>query len=92
MLQTDIKNDQVVAPPTRMQRKFKRIFGSGKQTTGLFVQGFKMGGLVGSGFGAAVGTYQAIQMRNPAVIPLAMLGTGFTFGCTMGLSAVIRSD
>ena len=56
------------------------------------MQGFKMGGLVGSGFGAAVGTYQAIQMRNPAVIPLAMLGTGFTFGCTMGLSAVIRSD
>ena len=74
-----------------MQRKFKRIFGSAGQTTNLFFAGFKMGGLVGGGFGAAIGTYQAIQMRNMAVIPLAMVGTGFTFGCTMGLSAVIRS-
>eukprot|EP00806_Schmidingerella_arcuata_P006723 Macronucleus_7132.p2 GENE.Macronucleus_7132~~Macronucleus_7132.p2 ORF type:complete len:127 (+),score=14.84 Macronucleus_7132:1-381(+) len=90
-LKTDIKNETVARPPTRIERKFKRIFGAAGQTSNLFVTGFKMGALVGGGFGAAIGTYQAVKMRNFAVIPLAMVGTGFSFGCTMGLSAMIRS-
>ena len=35
-LKTDIRNDTVERPPTRLERKFKRIFGSASQTTTLF--------------------------------------------------------
>ena len=38
-LQKDLK-DPVVAPPTRMQRKFNRIFGAGKDTSNMMVTGF----------------------------------------------------
>ena len=61
---TDVRNkNDEQAPPTRMQRKFKRLFGSGKETTMIFVQGFKMGSLVGGAFGFLIGTYQAVQLR-----------------------------
>ena len=53
-------NDEIVKPPTRIQRKMNRLFGSGKETTVMFTQGFMMGGLVGGGIGAAYGTYSAI--------------------------------
>ena len=32
-LKTDIRNDTVARPPTRLERKFKRIFSAGGQTT-----------------------------------------------------------
>ena len=91
-LQTDIRNDVIARPPTRIERKFKRIFGAAGQTSQLFITGFKMGGLVGGVFGGVMGTYQAIQMRSIMVIPLAMLGSGFSFGCCMGLGMAIRSS
>ena len=53
-------NDEVVLPPTRMQRKMRRLFGSGKHTTQMFTQGFMMGSLVGGFIGAFYGTYTAI--------------------------------
>ena len=56
-LKTDIKNDTVQRPPTRLERKFKRIFSAGGHTTLLFTTGFKMGALVGGGFGGVMGTY-----------------------------------
>ena len=53
----------VEIPPTRMQRKFKRIFGSGKATSGLFLTGFQMGAMVGGAFGGMFGLMQAVQTR-----------------------------
>ena len=60
MLKTDIKNEIIERPPTRMERKFKRIFGSAGASSQTFLMGFKMGALVGGGFGGVMGTYQAI--------------------------------
>ncbi len=91
-LATDIKKDTIERQPTRMERKFKRIFGAAGTSTGLFVNGFKMGALVGGCFGGVLGTYQAIQMRSFMVIPLAAVGSGFSFGCCMGLGMMIRTS
>ena len=44
-------------PPTRMERKFNRIFGSAGETSQTFVTGFKLGALVGGTFGGILGTY-----------------------------------
>ena len=59
-LQTDLIPEDNTVPPTRMQRKFNRMFGAGKDTSAMMVTGFKMGALVGSGIGAIGGTYTAI--------------------------------
>ena len=51
-----------------------------------------MGALVGGGFGGVMGTYQAIQMRSIVVIPMAMIGSGVSFGFFMGLGMCLRSE
>ena len=53
--QVDMSPQDVEIPPTRIQRKMKRIFGSGKATSGLFVSGFQMGAMVGGTFGGLFG-------------------------------------
>ena len=50
-----------------------------------------MGALVGGAFGGVMGTYQAIQMRSFMVIPIAMVGSGVSFGFFMGLGMTLRS-
>ena len=67
------------------------MFGSAGSTSQTFITGFKMGALVGGAFGGVIGTYQAIQMRSFAVIPMAMVGTGVSFGFFMALGLTIRS-
>ena len=74
-----------------MQRKMKRLFGSGKATSGLFLTGFQMGALVGGAFGGLIGIYQAYQMRSFAIIPMSMIGSGVSFGFFMGLGMTFRS-
>ena len=84
-------NDEVIRPPTRFERKMKRLFGSGVNTTVMFTQGFMMGSLVGGGIGAAVGTFSAIKYRQISLIPLSMVASGFTFGCLMGIGSFTRT-
>ena len=43
-----------------MQKKFKRLFGSGAQATQTFMTGFTMGAGIGGAFGGIIGTYSAI--------------------------------
>ena len=92
-LHTDIKNqEEVKKPPTRMQRKFNRMFGAGKETSAMMVTGFQMGALVGAGTGAIMGTYAAIQSRSFWVLPASMIGSGLSFGCVLSLGMVIRGS
>ena len=77
---------------TRMQRKMQRIFGATKNSSGLFVQGFKMGAVVGCSFGGLIGTYYAIQTRQFAYIPMSMLGSGFSMGFFMAMGMTIRGS
>ena len=59
MFSVDIQPDEPL-PPTRMQRKFKRIFGSGQAGTQVFMTGFTAGAAVGGIFGGLIGCYQAV--------------------------------
>jgi hypothetical protein len=56
----DIKPEVQEKPPTRMQRKMTRIFGSGQATSQIFLTGFMTGAAVGGIFGGLVGCYQAV--------------------------------
>lgn len=85
----DIKPDEP-APPTRIERKMKRIFGSGKTATATFTTGFMAGAAVGGMMGTAVGCYQAYQMRSFLPIPVSILASGTSFGFFMGLGMTIR--
>ena len=88
----DPKKNQVQRPPTRMERKYTRMFGAAGNTSFLFAQGFKMGAAVGCGFGGVFGCYQAYATRNILVIPLAMIMSGGSFGFFMGLGMTFRSE
>ena len=55
-LRTDLL-PEAKRPPTRLERKFNRIFGSAGETSQTFVTGFKLGALVGGTFGGILGTY-----------------------------------
>jgi Reactive mitochondrial oxygen species modulator 1 len=74
-----------------MQRKFKRIFGSGQATSKIFITGFQTGAMVGGIFGGLVGCYQAVVMRSFLPIPVSILATGTSFGFFMGLGMTIRT-
>ena len=39
-LKNEIVKQEVFVPPTRMQRKFNRMFGAGKDTSAMMVTGF----------------------------------------------------
>ena len=79
----------VEVPPTRMQRKFKRIFGSGHASTKLFVGGFTTGCMIGGVFGGLIGLFTAVQYRSFAALPLSMAASGVSFGFFMGMRMVI---
>ena len=79
-------------PPTLMQRKmrrFKKALG-GSQT--IFLQGFKMGALVGGCFGGIMGLYYAVTYKTFYLMPLAALGSGCSFGFFMGIGMFIRTQ
>jgi hypothetical protein len=77
---------------TRMQRKMRRIFGAGKQSTAMFVQGFKMGGAVGCCFGGLLGAFYAFKMRSFSVLPVSMFGSAMSMGFFMGMGMMIRGS
>lgn len=79
----------VEVPPTRMQRKFKRIFGSGHASSKLFIGGFTTGCMIGGVFGGLIGLFTAVQYRSFAALPLSMAASGVSFGFFMGMRMVI---
>jgi len=89
---TDMRPENKEVELTRMQRKMKRLFGSGKATSNLFITGFQMGFMVGGAFGSILGLWQAIQMRSFLVLPMSVIGSGVSFGFFMGLGMTFRSS
>ena len=54
--------------------------------------GFGLGCLAGGALGFCLGAYESIRMRSLWPLPLAMMGSAFTFGCIFAVSTVIRAD
>ena len=49
-----------------------------------------MGGMIGGTFGAAFGTFYAIQNRTFWLMPMSAISSGVTFGFFMGLGMTFR--
>ena len=79
-------------PDGLFARKMKRIFGAAGDIKGQFLQGFKMGALVGGIFGGLTGVYYAITTRSFMFIPMIAITSGASFGFFMGLGMVLRSE
>ena len=70
----------------------KRIFGALGDGKTMFLQGFKMGAIVGGIFGGLTGLYYAITTRSFMYIPMFALTSGGSFGFFMGVGMVMRSE
>jgi Reactive mitochondrial oxygen species modulator 1 len=70
----------------------KRIFGAAGQAQTQFLQGFKMGAIVGGIFGGLTGIYYAYQTKSLLVIPMVALTSGGSFGFFMGVGMIMRSE
>lgn len=70
----------------------KRLFGTVGQMQTMFLQGFKMGAVVGGIFGGMTGLYYAFQTRSFMYIPMIMLTSGGSFGFFMGIGNIMRSE
>ena len=70
----------------------KRIFGAAGQAQTQFLQGFKMGAIVGGIFGSLTGLYYSYQTKSLLVIPMIALTSGGSFGFFMGVGMIMRSE
>ena len=78
-------------PPTKWERKVKRIFGEASVLKRSFLMGFMMGGGVGCLMGGLTGAYFAYQYKQFMLFPMMALSSGVSFGFFMGIGAVMRS-
>lgn len=69
----------------KIRKAFKEFWVVGKT-------GFMFGGMVGCCLGLVFGGYEAARQRSVWPIPLAMLGSGFSFACIFGVSTLIRLE
>ena len=79
-------------PDGLLQRKIKRIFGALGDVRTQFIQGFKMGAIVGGIFGGLTGLYYAVTTRTFWYIPMIMFTSGGSFGFFMGVGMIMRSE
>jgi hypothetical protein len=73
---------------TRKYRKIRKALGE-FWVVGRY--GFQLGGVAGLILGFFVGGYESVRMKSFWPLPIAMLGSGFTFGCIFAISTVLRS-
>jgi len=77
--------------PTWLGRKYLKI----KKALGDFWvvgrYGFQLGGMAGLCLGFLVGGYESIRMKSIWPIPIAMIGSGITFGSIFAISTVLRA-
>ena len=88
----DTFKEKKVRELTRMEKKWARMTGSTGASFNNFKMGFMMGSMVGGGFGAVMGCYQAYVNRTLLLIPLTMIASGGSFGFFMGLGMTFRGE
>lgn len=75
-----------------VDKKFGKIKKACREFWIVGKTGFMFGGLVGCCLGLVFGGYEAIRQRSIWPLPLAMLGSGFSFACIFGVSTLIRLE
>jgi len=87
-------NDRKVANSSVnwLDKKFGKIKKACKEFWVVGKTGFMFGGLVGCCLGLVFGGYESIRQRSIWPLPLAMLGSGFSFACIFGVSTLIRLE
>lgn len=75
-----------------VDKKFGKIKKACKEYWVVGKTGFLFGGLVGCCLGLVFGGYEAVRQRSIWPLPLAMLGSGFSFACIFGVSTLIRLE
>jgi hypothetical protein len=86
------KKPQSLEKPNWFKRKYIKIKGAANEFWVVGKYGFQLGGMAGIILGFFVGGFESIRMKSIWPMPLAMLGSGFTFGCIFAISTVLRSD
>ena len=74
-----------------LARKYRRV----KKALGEFwvvgKHGFKFGFMAGGALGFLLGLYESLKMKSFLPLPLAVIGSGCTFGFIFAISTVVRS-
>lgn len=95
----DIKPSEPIKPklievkkPGWIKRKSIKIKKAMGEFWVLGKQGFFLGCMAGGALGFLLGGYESFRMRSLWPLPLAMIGSAFSFGCIFAISTVIRSE
>ena len=78
--------------PNWIKRKTIKIKKAASDFWIMGKQGFTIGCLAGACLGFFAGGYESIRMRSLWPLPLAMIGSGLTFGCIFAISTVVRAE
>jgi hypothetical protein len=78
--------------PGWLKRKYIKIKGALAEFWVVGRYGFQLGGAAGLMLGFLVGGFESIRMKSFWPLPLAMIGSGFTFGCIFAISTMLRTQ
>jgi hypothetical protein len=98
---SDYKSVKAITPKTKptevnkpswLGRKYLKMKKAAKEFWVVGKYGFQLGGAAGLILGFLVGGFEALRMKSIWPLPIAMLGSGITFGSIFAISTVLRSD
>ena len=92
---SQIGNEEEKKPekkPSGLKRKYNRIKDAFKRFWALGKTGFELGAYAGGALGFCLGTYESIRIKSFLPLPLAIIGTAFSFGFIFAVSTVVRSN
>ncbi len=89
IVEQDSKN---IKQPGWLKRKYIKIRKAFADFWVVGKYGFQLGGLAGLILGSVVGGIESIRMNSFWPLPLAMLGSGMTFGSIFAISTLLRSQ
>ncbi len=88
---TSLQSKEAGPRPGWLKRKYLLIKKAGADFWVVGRYGFQLGGLAGLILGFVFGGYESMRMKSIWPLPIAMISSGFTFGCIFAISTVLRA-